>query len=458
MQVEEIARSAVRLCRRRGADQAEALVIRQEERAASAFNQQIDVSGASDVVRLTLRIFRDSRGAILTGQAASERTLEDMIERLFALSRHASPDKHFGLTESQDLGKLQGDLKIYDPRLAELPATKIEEMALAAEAAVIRQESRAQGLIGANFQVRAQHVCLCTSHGFCESFRGTYASVSTNAVVENEVVEIGARDAGAGKESLSAAATKVSRTLAGVNLDEAAAATVKQLTSMTGARPSPSGWSPVVFSPGVARNLAGMLAQFCSGSVAMSGENRILGKIGEEVCSPLVTLVDDAAKEGGAATVYFDHEGVSPRHKMLIEDGVFKEYLLNSYYARALQRRPTGNAVANADPRFGVRPSNVYIRPGRTSAESIVGDVRRGFYVTKFMSHSVKVVSNWTQAVAGFWIEDGRLAYPVRAAALSMPFEGMFKNIVAVGDDLDDDGSVASPTLMMGKMFVNPLA
>lgn len=457
VQVEEIARRAVQLCRRRGADQAEALVIRQKEKAASAFDQRIDLSGASDITRLTLRVFRDSRGAIVTGQGGDERALEETVARLFALARHAAPDKHFGPSEREDLGRLQGDLKIYDPHLAELPARRVEELALAAESAVVRRDARAAGSVVANFQVRTQHVSLCNSHGYCESYSGTHASVTTNAVVEAGLSEAGAPDAGA-KESLVGAATRTSRTLAGLDLDEAAAATVEQLTSMSGARACPSGWFPVVFAPGVARNLAGMLAQFCSGPVAVTAENRVLGKLGEQVCSPLITLVDDAAKEGGVSTVYFDHEGVSPRHKVLVEDGVLREYLLNSYYARALQRRSTGNAFANNDPRFGVRPSNVYIRPGKSSASSIVADVRQGFYVTRFMSHSVKVVANWTQAVSGFWIENGRLAYPVRAAALSMPFEGMFRHVAAVGDDLDDDGSVASPTLMMEKMFVNPLA
>ena len=459
MHVEEFARKAVRLSRRRGAEQAEALVVRQEEKAASAFKGRVELSGASDIVRLTLRVFRDNRGATITAQGPTERDLEEMVDRLAELARHTAPDKHFGLSDPQDAGKFAGDLKIYDPALAALSLPQVEEKALAAERAVTGQDSRTAGLVSANFQARAQHVCLCNSRGFCESYRGTHATVSTNTVVENQAVAVGARVGGdAGAERVAAAASSTARTLSGVRAEETAAATIRQLTSMKGSRRCPSGWFPVVFAPDVARNLAGMLSQLCSGPVASSGsENHILGKPGEQVCSPLITLVDDAVKEGGVGTVYFDHEGVSPRRTVLIEDGVLSQYLLNSYYARSLARRSTGNAMATPDPRFGVRPSNLSIRRGASSPESILADVRQGFYVTKFMSHAVRVVSNYTQAVAGFWVEGGRLAYPVRAAALSLPFEGMFKNVVAVGDDLSDDGAVASPTLMMSKMFVNPL-
>ena len=450
---EEFAQRAVRACRRRGADQAEALVVRQTERAAGIFNQEIQLSGVSDVTRITLRLFREQRGVVVTGQGLSEQALDNMVEQATAMSRQVSPDKYFGEADAREVGKASGDLKIFDPQLAQLPQKQVEEIALAGEAAVARQDSRLAHMVTSNCQVRTQEVTLCTSQGFCDSYQATTALVSLNAVTDNSVVSVGAEPT---SKNLIGAGNASARWLSALNVDRAAVQTVEQMKSMAGARSSPAGSFPVIFAPAAARNLAVLLIQLCSGPVAMHIDDAVLGRIGEQVCSPMVTLVDDATKEGGMGTVRFDHEGVAPQRKVIIEQGVLKQYLLNSYYARALQRTSTGNAVASTDARFSVLPTNAYLERGSANPADLLAGIRQGLYVTRFLSQGTRVAANFTQTVAGFWIEDGKLTHPVRAAALSMPFKDLFKGVVAVGNDLAD-GVIASPTIMMGRMSISPL-
>jgi PmbA protein len=200
-----------------------------------------------------------------------------------------------------------------------------------------------------------------------------------------------------------------------------------------------------------------MLLQLCSGPATLFVEAATLGGMGETVCSPLVTLVDDATKEKGLGSAPFDHEGVRPERKTVIERGVLKDFLLNSYYARVLQRNSTGNAVASTDARFGVRPSNAYVEAGDASPDQIVADIRRGFLITRFLSYSMALASNFTQAATGFWIEAGKITHPVRAAAVVAPLQEMLKNVVAVGTDLDHNAAVASPSLLVSKMNVSSL-
>jgi PmbA protein len=456
----ELARSAVRLARRRGADQAEALVVRQHEKAVNVFDRQPQLSGETEVTRVTVRLFRDNRGGVAIGHGCSERVLEEMVGRALASLPQTAPDKFLGVVDAKNLGRVSSDLQIFDQPLADLPPGRMTEIALTAESAIAQKEPRLASLITSSFQVQNQDVALCTSEGFDENYETSTATLLTSAVTGDYSNEGGGRSPQPDDAKLSGGAAIVTHSLGGLDFEKAAQRTIRQLSGMSGSRPSPSGYFPVVLAPTAARRITQMFLQMCSGPIVTLMKGSMMGRPGERICSPLITLIDDATLVGGIRTAPFDHEGVLPRRQRIIEKGVFREYLLNSYYARALDRDPTGNAVANNEVRFSVRPSNAYIEPGDASPESILADVRQGFYVTMFLSPNSQLQplsANFTQAVAGFWVENGKLTHPVRAATVSAPFRDLLNKIEAVGSDLDRDAAVVSPTLLLGKMNVNPL-
>jgi PmbA protein len=460
MDCRELAQKLVRLCRKKGADHAEALVVNQREKAITAFNGQVQLSGASDVTRFTVRLFRNHAGAIAVGRGYYERALEQIVETAVASAYNSSPNKNLGPADPDDLGRLSNDLGIFDQRLDDISFDAMRDLALTAESTLAAKDPRAAQLITSTLQVQTQTVALCISQGFNESYKATMATLHMSAVMDDYYNDLGARSSQIEETKLAGTSSGVARSLDGLSIDETAARTVEHLSTLSGARLSPRGWFPVVFSPLAARRVAMLMLQLCSGPAASLLSSTRLGKIDDRFCSPLITLVDDATHEGGVRTVPFDHEGVRPRRKTIIEQGILREYLLNSYYGRLLQRRSTGNAMANEDVRFTVRPSNAYIEPGNATHASIIGDIRQGFYVTQILSpaaHLSPSAANLAQAVAGIWIENGRLAYPVRAATLSAPLEDMLENIVAVSSDGDSNAPVSSPTLMVSKMSVSPL-
>ena len=441
----DLAEAALRLCRKRGAEQAEALLINHQEKAASVFNQKVQFSGASETTRIVIRVFRDHRGAVIHGNVTSEELLETLVNQVFGILPHTSQDKYLGGAESSETGT-DAPLQLFDERLAQLPINRVEEIALAAEQRIKEQDSRTENLITSNLQVQAQTVTLRTSAGFSGSYKHTLATLVANAAMDQP-----------DQRNLLGTATKMTRSLDGLDLAKMAERTVQKLTRMVGDRPTPAGEFPILFSPSSARGIASMLLQMCSGPASLIAETLSLGKAGEPVCSPHLTLVDDATRKNGIGSAPFDHEGVRPTRKVVIEKGVLKDYLLNSYYGRSLQRRSTGNAVANGDARFGVRHSNAYIEAGDSEPKDILAGIKRGLLVTRFLSPAMTLSVNFTQAVEGFWIEDGKMSYPVRAAAIAAPLRGMLEGIVAVGKDLDPDAVVASPTLLINKMNVSSL-
>jgi PmbA protein len=456
----ELAQSAVRLARKRGADQAEALVIRQHERAVNVFDHQAQLSGETEVTRVTIRLFRDNRGGVAIGHGCSERVLEEMVGRAFSSLPQTAPDKFLGVVDAKNLGRVNDDLKIFDQPLADLALGGMTEIALTAESAIAQKEPRLASVISSSFQTQNQDVALCTSEGFDENYQTTTATLLTSAVTGDYYNDEGGRNAPTEDSKLSGGAAIVTHSLGGLDFEKAAQRTIRQLSGMAGAKPSPSGYFPIVLAPTAARRITQMFLQMCSGPIVTLMKGSMMGRLGERICSPVITLIDDATLTGGIRTVPFDHEGVMPRRQTIIEKGVFREYLLNNYYARALDRDSTGNAIANNEVRFSVRPSNAYIEPGDVSPESILADIRQGFYITMFLSPNSQLQplsANFAQAVAGFWIENGKLTHPVRAATISAPFREMLNKIEAVGSDLDHDAAVISPTMLFGKMNVSPL-
>lgn len=441
----DLAEAALRLCRKRGAEQAEALLIQHQEKAASVFNQKVQLSGASETTRIVIRVFRDHRGAVIHGNFATEELLETLVNQVLGILQYTSQDKYLGGAESSEAGS-NGPLELFDERLAQLPLNRVEEIALAAEQKIKEQDNRTENLITTNLQVQSQTVTLRTSAGFSGSYKHTLATLVANAAMDQP-----------DERNLLGTATTVTRSLDGFDLAKTAERTVQKLTRMVGTRPTPAGEFPILFAPSSARSIAAMLLQMCSGPATLFVETLSLGKVGHAICSPHLTLVDDATRKDGIGSAPFDHEGVKPVRKVIIEKGVLKDYLLNSYYGRSLQRNSTGNAVANGDARFGVRHTNAYIEKSDSDPNDILADVKRGLLVTRFLSPSMTLSVNYTQAVEGFWIENGKVSYPVRAAAIAAPLRGMLEGIVAVGKDLDTDAAVASPTLLVNKMNVSSL-
>lgn len=456
MTTEDLARRAIQICRQRGADQADALVIDRREKAVQFFNRENPLTATSDTTRFTLRLFSGRRGAVVVGIGNTEQAIESTVGQAMELIGQGSRDKFLGLADARQLGSVSNDLRIYDQALVDLSLPEMREVAASIQSALTARDARVGNLASSSFQVQMQEVVVCTSEGYCESYQTTMGTLGVNAVLD--AGPIGETEGTASENRLAGGANLSRRALSDLNVDRLAEMAVSGLSAKVGAQPAGSGWLPVVFAPTASRGLASVLLQFCSGPVAMYMQGSYFGKLGETICSPMITLVDDPLRIGGLKSHPFDHEGVMPIKKVIVQNGMFREYLLNSYYARVLERESTGNAISNEDIRLGVAPSNAYIEPGSSTPDSIMADVRQGFYVTKLTSRAMHLGANFTQSATGSWIEGGRLTHPVRAAIISAPLKEMFKSIVACGNDVDYQAPLAAPTMLVNKMNISPLA
>ncbi len=212
---------------------------------------------------------------------------------------------------------------------------------------------------------------------------------------------------------------------------------------------------PIVFDPRIARSLLESVFEAVHGMSIYRHESFLAGKLGEQVAAENVTIVDDATIPGLFGTSPFDDEGVCSRRTPVIERGVLKNYLLNTYAARKLGMKTTGNASRGLTGNAGIGHGNFYLEKGVQSAEQILAGVANGFYVTQLMGFGVNIVTgDYSQGASGLWIRHGELAFAVSEVTIAGNLKDMLMGIEAVGSDLEFRGSLAAPTIKIGEMTV----
>jgi PmbA protein len=213
---------------------------------------------------------------------------------------------------------------------------------------------------------------------------------------------------------------------------------------------------PVIFEPRTAQNLLGDLFDAVNGGAIYRQASFLAGKLGEKIASEALTVIDDSTMPGLLGSSPFDDEGVASRRTVVIDRGVLKSYLLNTYTARKLGLKTTGNASRGLAGNAGVGPGNFYIAAGTRSEQELIAGVRQGLYVTELIGASSNTVTgDYSSGAAGLWIENGELAYPVSEITIAGNFKQMLMDLQQPASNLEFRGSVASPSLLIAEMTIS---
>ncbi len=210
-----------------------------------------------------------------------------------------------------------------------------------------------------------------------------------------------------------------------------------------------------MFDPDVARSLLGSFAGCIVGGAVWRKSTYLMEREGTEVASPLVTIVDDPLIPRAPGSRPYDGEGLASRRNLVVDAGVLKTFLFDCYSARKLGRRSTGSA-ARGGGSPGPTTSNFHLLAGKTAPEVILSSTARGLYVTDLMGFGFNpVTGDFSRGASGFWIENGKLAFPVSEVTISSTLDAMLKGIDAVGSDLLLKTAMAAPTLRVASMTIS---
>jgi PmbA protein len=335
------------------------------------------------------------------------------------------------------------DLDLYDPAGGSVDAAQAIAIAKEGEAAALAYDARITNSEGATFGRTAGGAAIVLSSGFRAKYKGSYQSLS--------VAPIAADEGGKNRRGYHWTARRYLADLdpAAEVGREAARRTVRKL----GARTVPTCECPVVFDPDAARSLLGALAGCIMGSSIWRKASYLVDREGTRIASDLITVVDDPLIPRGPGSRPFDGEGLASRRNVVVDKGILQMYLCDSYSGRKLGRASTGSAARGGGASVGTSTSNFVLQAGTDSNAAIVKGTARGLYVTEMMGFGFNAVTgDFSRGAAGFWIENGELAYPVGEVTISLNIDELWKRIDAVGSDLDMRTSTASPTLRVAKM------
>jgi len=443
-QLAELAQGVVKRALAAGATDAECTIAEGDEFSANVRMREVESLKEAGARGAGLRILIGRKTGSSYTSDLSPDGIELLIDSAIELAAVTTEDPHAGLPEADELGSITGDLRLYSPDVEKLETPVRIEMARRAEAAALEADPRIFNSEGASFDSHVGRHIFANSRGFAGEYRTSHCSVSVAPVardgesMERDYWYTLARGFDGLEPPEQVGRTAAQRALRRLN-------PVKVETQRV----------PVVFEPGAARTLLENLFDAVHGMSIYRHESFLAGKLGEKVASESVTVVDDGTIPGLFGAQPFDDEGVPSRRTVVIERGVLKNYLLNTYAARKLGMKTTGNASRGLTGNAGIGHGNFFVEAGVQSPERILAEVSNGFYVTELMGFGVNIVTgDYSRGAAGLWIRGGELAFAVSEVTIAGNLKDMLPALEAVGTDLEFRGSMASPTLKIGEMTV----
>ena len=445
--LEALALQVVERARQAGADHAEAIVQSSGSFSVEVNGGKIETLKQSATRGLGLRVLVNGASGFVSSNDLSSARIEDLARRAVALAWLSTPDPANALPTPAEAGEADGqDLGLVDPAVLELSAETKIEMAIELERVALAHDPRIRRTDGAHVTSGAGTSVIANSFGLVRTSRG--------AAVSAYVVPL-ADDQG-GKQQSGAYGMTQRRLKALPPMESIAREAARRAVARIGARTVPIARVPVVMHPDVAESWISEMLDAWSGESVIKKASWLTEKLGQTIASPLVTLVDDGRMKGGVGSAPHDGEGVATRRNVLIERGVCAMFLYDLYHARRAGTRSTGSAVRGYSSVPGIGSHNLHLVPGADSPEAILKRVDRGFYMDDQGSFGFNsVTGDYSFQAQGFWIERGEKAFPVEGVTVASNSLDMLKNVVAVGDDLHWEGSVASPTILIAEMTVS---
>src|SRR6204780_5297707 len=339
----ELATQAVRLAMGQGATDAECTIAAGEEFSAQVRMRDLETLKDAGSRRAGLRVLLGKRVGSAHTSDLSSAGVRQMVESALAIAAISTEDPHADLPDASDLGALSGDLQLYSNDIQSIDTPSRIRAALETEEAALSWDPRITNSEGASFSAYSGERVFVNSRGFLGSYRTSSCSLSATPVArKGDAMERDFWYSSARSHSKLESPAAVGR--------RAAERTVRRL----GARKVPTQKVPVIFDSVTARSLIDNIFEAVEGDSIYRKASILAGKLGERVASENVTIIDDGALPGLFGTSPFDDEGVPSRRTVVIDRGVLRNYLLNTYTARKLGLRTTGNAARGVTGNAGV--------------------------------------------------------------------------------------------------------
>lgn len=402
--------------------------------SASILNGKIEKLTEAGSKNAAIKIVKDQKVINVSSSDLNTETLHGLIDRSVKRAPLLNPDPFSALPEKEDIKIDPESLKIYDEAIATMsPQAKIER-AIKLEK-ISMGDKRVKKCFGSDTSTFIGINYLANSNGLSNAYRRT--SIRSGIYLQS----------GEGDNLFDEGKSHFSRRLdALMSPEDLAREAVFRVTRLIGAGKIPTEKMPVVLEPSQSAMILGFLYACVNGNNIFRKQSFLADKLNQKIGPEYLTVIDDGLIPGAPGTKPFDGEGVPVRKTTVLEKGILKNFLMDTYAARKLKMKSTGN---------GSGANNLYIQPGKHRPEEIIKKVKKGLLLTGTMAFGLNsVTGDISKGAFGMLIENGQVTKPVAEITISGNLAEVLNNISIIGNDLKHTSSIVAPTMLISEMTI----
>ena len=422
-----------------GADGADCVAIRSASLDGAIRKGKTEDAGRAESFGIGLRLFKGARQAFGSTADQSDAGLKALAQQVSGMADVVPEDPHSRLAVAGEYATSWPDLELEDP--AQPPDLKfLLDLARECESIAMDVPGIANSE-GAQAGWSQQFIGITSSTGFNGAYTHTGTWLSTSMIAGK----------GDGMERDYASTHATWRCDMETPRDVALRAAERTLARLN-PQAGKTGTFPVLFDARVSSSLLRSLARACYGPRIAKGTSFLNGQMDRQVCNGAITVIDDPFKKRGHRSGPFDAEGIMPATRNFIESGVLKHWFLDIRSAARLGLAPTGHATRGLSSPPSPSPGNLWIAAGRQSRDDLMAGMNEGFMVTELMGASISLATgDYSRGASGFWVEGGKIAYPVAEMTIAGNLKDMFLTMIP-GNDLKFTDGIDAPSLLIPAM------
>jgi PmbA protein len=432
-QLRDIASSVLEYAKTRGATAAETEVSEGFGQTVTVRRGEVETIEYNRDKGIGVTVYLGQRRGHASSSDFSPQAIKDTVDAALSIAGFTAPDECAGLAEPELLARDFPDLQLWHPW--DLPVERAIELAKAAEDAGFAVDATIGNSEGATVSTQEAQFYYGNSLGFLAGYPSSRHGIWCSLI------------AGQGDSMQRDDWYETARDPLDLQRPEFVGRRAgERAARRVGARKVATTQAPVLFEAPIASSLLGHLVSAVSGGSLYRKSSFLLDSVGKQIFSPVVQIRELPHVPKGLASSAFDEEGVATQERHVVNDGVLQGYFLGSYSARKLGLRSTGNAGGN---------HNLILQDTSDDFAALLRKLNKGLLVTELMGQGVNpVTGDYSRGAAGFWVENGEIAYPVEEITIAGNLKDMFRAVAAVGNDVVQRGSRQCGSILIERMTI----
>jgi len=439
-QIYEKADFLIKKSKKSGADNVDVVYIENTNIDVGCRLRKIERLERSESNDLGLRFIKNKKQVIVSSNDLAQKSLEELVFKASKMVGAVPKDPYCSIAKKKDLIKKIPNLEIFDNKEPTIKSLKDKVIEAENAGLDVKGITNSEGTeIGWN----KSKIYLFNSNGLNVNYQsssyGIYAVLIAGSGTSME------REYEFASSVFEKDLTKTS--LVGKKAGELA---VKKLNP----KKIKTSKIPVIFSPRVANSFLKHLSNAINGNSITRGTSFLKKKLNKKIFSSDINIIDDPLKKRGLQSKPFDGEGLETKKTQIIKNGKLKTWFLDLATAHQLKLKSTAHASRNISSPPTPNPTNLYFEPGNISPKNLIGNIKKGIYLTELMGSSVNLINgDYSRGGSGFWIDKGQITYPVNEITIADNLNEMFKKII-LANDLEFKQGLNSPTMLIEDMIV----